>query len=228
MSQSKLSKPLLSVLSLVLLSLPDMSRAQEGTQSSPVSAAEEAVFTQDHLRSLKQGTQLQYQFSKRGSLEAAQDDTASVKITKVGSGGREVQVQCLNGERKIELPLEGELKGNPLIMCFLERDIREMKRLTGGSMSYYRKRLRMALAEDAQITQTKLTVAGKPVAATQITIDPYSKDQARVRFTKFANKTYRFVLSDEVPGGVVELISVMHEEGKPGSVMVEEKFALKK
>jgi hypothetical protein len=196
--------------------------------SAPVSQAEDAVFNKDHLNALKVGAYLQYSFSKRGTLEAAADDMVTLKITKIGSNGREVDVKCLSGNRKVDLPLEGELKGNPVILCFLERDIREMKRLTGGSMNYYRKRIRMALAEAAKIRPTTITIEGKSVQATEVMIDPYSNDQARVKFTKHANKTYRFVLSEAVQGGVVELQSVMHEEGKPSSVMVEEKFTLKK
>jgi hypothetical protein len=35
-------------------------------------------------------------------------------------------------------------------------------------------------------------------------------------------------LSDAVPGGVYEIRSVMHEEGKPGSVMLEESMRYQK
>jgi hypothetical protein len=171
---------------------------------------------------------LNYSFTKRGALEAQVDDKASVRIKKQSTAGREVDVQCLSGDRKIDLPLEGEVKGNPIILCFLERDIREMKRLTGGSVTYYRKRIRMALAEAAKVTNATSVVDGKSVATTEVAIDPYSTDPARVRFTKFANKTYRFIFSDAVPGGIVELRSLMHEEAKPGSVMVEERLSYQK
>ncbi len=83
--------------------------------------------------------------------------------------------------------------------------MREMHRLTGGSMNYYRKRIRMALAEDAQIKEVTVNLGPRRVAATEIHIAPYRDDPARSRYEKFAEKTYVFTLSDEVPGKVVEM-----------------------
>lgn len=196
--------------------------------SDEPSVAEKRLFDEDHLKGLPLKATLNYSFSKRGSLEAVVDDKSTIVVKKIGAAGREVDVQCLTGERKLDLPIEGELKGNPLILCFLERDIHEMKRLTGGSLNYYRKRIRMAIAETAKLSQTNITVEGKSVPATEILLDPFKDDPARSRYTKFANKTYRFVLSDAVPGGVFEIRSVMHEEGKPSSVMLEESMRYQK
>lgn len=197
-------------------------------KSDEPSIAEKRLFEEDHLKGLPAKTALNYSFTKRGSLEAAADDKSSVVIKKIGATGREVDVQCLSGERKVDLPIDGELKGNPLIMCFLERDIREMKRLTGGSLSYYRKRIRMAFAENAKVSQMNITVEGKSVPATEVFIDPYKDDPARTRYTKFANKTYKFVLSDAVPGSLYEIRSVMLEEGKPSNIMLEESMRYQK
>jgi hypothetical protein len=192
------------------------------------SVAEKRLFDEDHLKGLPLKATLNYSFAKRGSLEAIVDDKSTIVVKKIGSSGRELDVQCLTGARKLDLPIEGELKGNPLILCFLERDIHEMKRLTGGSLNYYRKRIRMAIAETAKLSQINITVEGKSVPATEIFLDPFKDDPARARYTKFANKTYKFVLSDAVPGGVYEIRSVMHEEGKPGSVMLEESMRYQK
>lgn len=192
------------------------------------SVAEKRLFDEDHLKGLPLKATLNYSFSKRGSLEAVADDKSTIVVKKVGAAGREVDMQCLTGGRKTDLPVEGELKGNPLILCFLERDIHEMKRLTGGSLNYYRKRIRMAIAETAKLSQINITVEGKSVPATEIFLDPFKDDPARARYTKFANKTYKFVLSDAVPGGVYEIRSLMHEDGKPGSVMLEESMRYQK
>ena len=43
---------------------------------------------------------------------------------------------------------------------------------------------------------------GKTIAAREISIAPYLDDPLRVRFEKYANKTYVFTLSDAVPGGL--------------------------
>jgi hypothetical protein len=80
-----------------------------------------------------------------------------------------------------------------------------MKRLTGGSTSYFRKRIRMALAQDAQVSTQSVTYRGKPVQAQMVRIQPYLHDPMHASFEKYVNKTYTFVLSQQVPGGLYEL-----------------------
>ena len=100
------------------------------------------------------------------------------------------------------LPEVEEAEGNPVILYFLERDIREMQRLTKGQPNYFRKRIRMAIYQGAPIREVSLPYRGKTVAAREISIAPYLDDPTRARFEKLANKQYVFMLSDAVPGGV--------------------------
>jgi hypothetical protein len=134
------------------------------------------------------------------------------------AGGRSVKVQYLTKTRALELGDIDAANANPVILYFLERDIREMHRLTGGSATYFRKRIRMALAEGAEVTNQAVDVESRRVAATQIRIAPYRDDPARSRYEKFADKTYVFTLSDEIPGKVVELHSeVLAPPAAPGT-----------
>jgi hypothetical protein len=175
---------------------------------SELSVAETKIFVDDHLRSVPASTTLDYTYTKRGSLEAPIDDVAHVIVGPASAGGAQsVKVQYLSGTRALELADIDAANANPVILYFLEHDIREMHRLTGGSTSYFRKRIRMALAEGAKVTAPKVDVGSRRVAATQIRIAPYRDDPARSRYERFADKTYVFTLSDEIPGKVVELHS---------------------
>ena len=89
-----------------------------------------------------------------------------------------------------------------MVLYFLERDIREMNRLTKGQQNYFRKRIRMAVYQGATISDVTVSYRGKEVPAREIRIAPYLDDPLRVRFEKYANKTYVFTLSDAVPGGL--------------------------
>lgn len=218
---------LCSVTQLALMLLgPSFAYAAANTETNvtDISRAETLIFMEDHLNGLRANTSLKYQFTKRGNLEEKLDDTSVVSMNGNKSDGKEIVVNCMSGKNKIDLPLDGDVRANPVILCFLERDIREMKRLTGGAVNYYRKRIRMALAETAKLSTTTYALAGKTYPATEVTIDPYSLDPARSRYAKHANKTYRFILSDKVPGKVLELRSLMVAEGKPGETMIEEKI----
>jgi len=196
------------LLLIILAALLLCAGSAHAADPNDFSVAEKRLFIDDHLQGLPGTTTLEYAFSKRGSLEGSVDDKARVIVGPIRSGGgRATKVDFLSGERKLELPDVGAATGNPVILYFLEREVREMHRLTGGSVSYYRKRIRMALAEGGQVRQVTVDVGSRRLAATQIHIAPYRDDPARSRYEKFAEKTYTFTLSDDVPGKVVELHS---------------------
>ena len=198
---------------------------------SEFSVAEKRLFVDHHLRGLSGGTTLEYVYTKRGSLEAPVDDTARVTVGPPSAGGgQSVKVQYLSATRRLELADIDAANANPVILYFLEHEVREMNRLTGGSSNYYRKRIRMALAEGGRVEAVTLDRGSRRIAATEIHIAPYRDDPARSRYEKFAEKTYVFTLSDEVPGKVVELRGELREpqgaDGKADAVVIAESVRL--
>ena len=172
------------------------------------SAAERRLFVDDHLAKLPRSATLEYAFSHRGSLEEPFDDAVTIRVGPPGgAAGRPVKGTFLSAARRIELPELEHATGNPVILFFLEREVREMHRLTGGSGSYYRKRIRMALAQGAEIRDVDAPIGARRVRATEIRLAPYRDDPARSRYERFAETTYVFTLSNDVPGAVVELRS---------------------
>lgn len=190
---------------LATIALAAPSRAAETRE---LSDAEKRLFVDDHLAKLPARATIDYAYSKRGSLEASADDTARLIVgPPAAAGGRPVKVEYLSGANRIELPDIAAARGNPIILYFLERELREMHRLTGGSANYYRKRIRMALAEGGQVEPLTVDTSIGRVKATRIRIAPYLDDPARSRYERFAEKRYAFTLSDAVPGKIVELRS---------------------
>ena len=122
-------------------------------------------------------------------------------------GGHSVKVDYLKGANRIELPEINDAHGNPIVLYFLERELQEMHRLTGGSTNYYRKRIRMALADGGEIDSVTVDTSVGRVTATRIRIAPYRDDPARSRYERFAEKRYTFTLSDAVPGKIIEMRS---------------------
>ena len=96
-------------------------------------------------------------------------------------------------------------QGNPALLGFLERDIAEMKRLTGGSTNYFRKRIRLALADATQTRRVIFTYQNKQVVGQEVSIQPYLNDPLHGRFEKYVNKSYVFVISNQVSGGVYQI-----------------------
>jgi hypothetical protein len=189
-----------------------LAAATPQAQQQPISEAEQRLFMDYHLKNVAEASALHYRFSKSGSLEEAFDDEASVEVKKSKSGnGRQCKVSYLSGTNAFKVPDIAEATGNPVILSFLERDIREMQRITKGQANYFRKRVRMALAEAADVKPVTFKFKGTDVRGVEIKLAPFADDPMRARFEKFSNKTYVFTLSDQVPGAVYRLHSVMSD-----------------
>jgi hypothetical protein len=182
------------------------------------SAAEQALFVTNHLSASKPSTTLHYRFRKSGSLEPGFEDSAAIALSAQPDGKCcAAAAEFLSGPRRLALPE---------ILFFLERDIREMQRLTKGQPNYFRKRIRMAVADAATINDVTLPYQGRTIAAKEITITPYADDPLRARFEQLVNKRYVFTLSDGVPGGVVSIRTQVDAAAAGSPPLLAEEMAL--
>lgn len=179
--------------------------------AQPVSPAEMLLFETDHLAGLRAPAALTYDF--RGHGAAPFTDTVRLDLA-ARDGGTRATVRFLSGERRQELPPLDNARGNPVLLGFLEHDIAQMSRLTGGSANYFRKRIRMALANGVQVAAQPVTWQGRQVPAQVVRIQPYRDDPLHARYERYVGKSYRFVLSDSVPGGVYQLATAL-ADGAP-------------
>ncbi|HEU4460935.1 MAG TPA: hypothetical protein VFR90_17575 [Methylibium sp.] len=187
---------------LLVLSAAASSGAAEPSEFSP---AEKLVFTEHHLANVKTATSLRYRFVKAGSLESGFEDEVRVDVTPNARGQSAVSGNFLSGERRETMPAIDEAQSNPAILYFLEHDIREMERLTKGKSNYFRKRIRMAMAEGASVRDTTVQYRGESLAAKEVSLAPYESDPMRNRFEKYATKRYVFVIASGVPGGLYQI-----------------------
>jgi hypothetical protein len=186
--------------------------AQGATASARAAAAESergseaqtAPFMTEYVADLRVPSSLRYGLVKRGTLQAGFSDTVEVEVRASADAGRSVVTGCLSGGRKLELFALDFAQGNPALSRFIERDIGEMERLTGGKSAYFRKRIRLVLAERAQIKPTSFSYNGHPVAGREICISPYQDDPLRSRFERYADKASLCKVSNEVPGELIE------------------------
>jgi hypothetical protein len=203
---------------LVLLP-PGVTRAADD-----FSAAERALFMDNHLGKLRPPLTLHYRYSKSGTLEAAFDDKVDLMLTAQPDGRCcAASAHFLTGARALHPPDVEGVEGNPAILYFLERDIHEMQRLTQGNANYFRKRIRMAVYQGASIRNLTMQYLGHPVSVREISISPYLDDPNRPRYEKLANKQYQFMLSDGVPGALFGIRTrIDGESADAPPLMVEE------
>jgi hypothetical protein len=214
---------------LFVLALACALMAARANAAPEFSPAEQALFVTNHLSALKPSSTLHYRFSKSGSLEPGFDDTATIALSAQPDGKCcSAASEFLSGPRRLALPAIEAAQGNPVILYFLERDIREMERLTKGKANYFRKRIRIAVADAATITDVTLPFQGSNVAAKQITITPYADDPLRARFEQLVSKRYVFTLSDAVPGGVLSIRTQVDAAAAGTPPLLAEEMALER
>jgi hypothetical protein len=174
----------------------------QAAAAQAISVAETLLFQTDHLQNVRAPLTLTYAFRKLGSLEPGFDDRVQV-ILAVDKPA--VTMHFLSGPRERKAADAEDAAGNPALLGFLERDIAEMQRLTGGSVNYFRKRIRLALAEAAQVRPRRFTYGGKPIDGREVSIEPYRNDPLHQRFEQYVGKRYTFVVSEQVPGGLYQV-----------------------
>jgi hypothetical protein len=216
------TKRLLGALAFSLIaSLATGARSEEDKKD--FSQAERLLFMTNQLATLRPPMTLRYSFRKSGSMEEGFDDKVTIALSKQPDGSCCVGVgEFLTGTRKLELPEIPAAEGNPVILYFLERDVREMQRLTKGSQHYFRKRIRMAVYQAAKVRDVTFNYRGKAVKGSEVEISPYLDDPNRPRYEKLAVKQYRFMLSEAVPGGVYGIRTEIAAPSQPAGLIVEE------
>jgi hypothetical protein len=206
-----------------------------GADEAP-SKAEVLLFQTDHLRSITEPSRLVYRFQKQGVIEPGFEDQVEI-IVDTDSGKKLVSANYLNGPRKTDFPPVENAEGNPVLMYFLERDIREMQRLTGGHWMFFKRRIRLAFSEDALVRPVSFLYDGKEVKGNEVRIAPFAADPLRPKFERFADKYYVFTLSEDVPGGVYQIRAVIparinqgaelkSDPPSKGDVLLEERLTL--
>ena len=189
------------------------------------------LFETDHLRKITKPAALHYSFVKAGLMEEGFTDSVEISIDKIHSNGtKSVSTNYLSGKNHINFPPvpETEKGGNPVVLYFLERDIREMKRLTGGGMMYFRKRIRTTLADNAEVRPVAFVFDGREVNGKEIKIVPYVNDQLKERFGKHVGKYYVFTFSDDVPGQVYQVRCVTPDPAAGKQPLIEETLTFSK
>jgi hypothetical protein len=206
-------------LALVLLLGASLAAAAQA-----ISEAEQRLFLDAHVANVEGSTTLRYRYSKTGTLEEHYEDEVRVMLMPASAGsGKDAHVDYLSGTRALRLPDVASAISNPVVLFFLERDVREMQRLTGGQAAYFRKRVRVALADAAQVSPITLELSGRRLDGVEIVVRPYAKDALRARFPRYADKTYRFTLSPQVPGMVFEMQTVITDpaDGATAALVAE-------
>jgi len=174
--------------------------------------AENLLWIHDHLHNIDRPVRLYYAFNRSGSFEEGFTDSVYLDIVKVNKDGtKDAALDFFSGARKQVVNSENvtNIKGNPVMGVYMQGDVFEMNRLTEGHWRYFQKRIKIALRESAKVDKVEFDFKGKHCKGEKIVFMPYLNDPHKADFEKFANKRYEFILSDDVPGSLYQIRTVV-------------------
>jgi hypothetical protein len=170
------------------------------------SEAEKLLFLQTHLSNIEPPRTLRYRYVLEGGTESRIVDQATLVLTR-GPDGRccAARADYLSGERALRLPEIPDARSNPVLLYFLEHQVRQLQARTRGAAAHFRRRARLALADAATVTTGTVRWNNADVPARTVRIAPYLDDPYRDRFAAESRTEYAFVVSDAVPGVIYQM-----------------------
>jgi len=179
--------------------------------------AEVKLWLSDHLGNIEEPLSLYYEFVKSGSLEEGFSDSVYLKILELNEDGtKNAALEFFTAERKQAVTSDNvtNIVGNPALGIFMQGDVYEMGRLTQGHWRYFHKQLKVSLREDAVIEPTTFTFKGKEYKGEKVFFSPYLDDPRRRDFEKYAEKYYELIFSDEIPGSLYQITTIIPDKGE--------------
>jgi len=170
------------------------------------SEAERLVFQHEHFAATRAPETLRYLYVEDAQGQPRVNDSAVLRLA-AGADGRccDVVAEFLSGALAVNLPDIPGARSNPVLLYFLEGEVRRLQRTTKGQAAHFRRRIRQSLADSASVAATTIQWRGQTVPARIVQVAPFVDDPFRVRFTDQAATTYAIVLADAVPGGVYQM-----------------------
>lgn len=171
------------------------------------SEAERLLFLQSHLANIEPPRTLRYLYVSEGEPEGRVVDHATLVLATAADGRCcNVHADYLTGERALKLPDVPDARANPVLLYFLEQQVRQLSARTRGAAAHFRRRTRLALADGAAtVTAGTVRWGQAEVPARTVRVAPYVDDPYRERFPVESRTEYAFVVSDAVPGVIVQL-----------------------
>ena len=179
-----------------------------------ISAAERLLFTHPHLATVHAPRSLSYAYSVQTAAATRPPDRATLDLRPRADGTCcSVHGEYLAGEMAVHLPDFDDATANPILLYFLEGEVRLLQRTTNGQSAHFRRQIRMALATSARVADATVRWNGQDVPGHAVRVAPFLDDPYRARFEREAATEYLFLLSDEVPGGVAAMSATVPDAG---------------
>ena len=154
------------------------------------------------------GSSLTYAYTQKipAQFGPSFDDKIALKLDKGDDEkSRTAEVRMFSGEHATPAGPFRSDEQNPVMLLALENNVEQLTKVWGANPRYLKNAVRKAWRENARIAQVPITVDGKQVPGTRITIEPYKNDSEATKMGGLETMTYMVEVSDAVPGNLVKV-----------------------
>jgi hypothetical protein len=202
-------------LALILALWSGMAVAAAGDPPSAVNL----IFEHKHLSNVDQGKEVDYKFNRTVSdpklLGEPFTDSITLKVVAAKpTGEKDVDLQIYTGERARDLQKLAGLTINPVFIVYFDQAVNSFSNLAGAKVPYLRSVFSAALKDKTKVEPIKVDYKGKQIDAYRISMNPYMDDQNASKMQGWEGAHYTLILSDEVPGEIVDLLSTYKNKFK--------------
>jgi hypothetical protein len=174
--------------------------------------ATDIIFEQKHLSNIDPGKEVDYKFNRTVSnadmLGQPFSDTITLKVTGMKpTGEKDVDLQIYTGERARDLQKLPDLTINPVFLVYFNQAVNSFHQLAGGQTPYLTRVFSEAFKDKAKVEPVQIDYKGKKVDAYRITMVPFLGDKSESKMQGWENSEFVIVVSKDVPGQIVDLIS---------------------
>jgi hypothetical protein len=192
--------------------------------------AVDIIFNHKHLANVEAGQELVYKFNRSVSdptlLGQSFQDDVTLKVTDTKpSGQKDVDLQIYTGDRARDLQKLPDIDVNPVFQVYFAQGTNTYSMLSGGKTPYLTRAFSLAFKDKAKVEPVKVDYKGKKVDAYRIDMAPYHDDQNAPKMQGWEDARYVMVVSDQVPGQIVEL-SADYKNNYPGGLHMMEHYTL--
>jgi hypothetical protein len=212
-----------------LLALP-VAFGGTGASAAEQPLATTMIFDHKHLSNVEQGKQIGYKFNRTVSNAQllGQPFTDDITLKVVGAkptGERDVDLQIYTGERARDLQKLPGLTINPVFLVYFNQAVNTFSMIAGGQQPYLTRLFSNGFKDKAKVEPVKVEYNGKKIDAYRVSMAPYVGDPSEAKMQGWEGAEYVLVLSDQVPGEIVDLIA-KYKNKYPGDLRLVERITL--
>jgi hypothetical protein len=206
-----------------------------GSVSASAVAAEtpkatDLIFESKHLDNLGAGSEVKYNFERKPTdpkvLGVGFTDDITLKVADEKDDGRkDLELQIYTGERARDLQKLEKFSINPVFAVYFSQAVSTFSQLAGGQVNY----LQRAFSDGwlkAKVDPIKVNYKGKEVEAYRISMTPFVGDKSEAKMQGWEGAKYDVIVSDAVPGDIVDLLATYHNRYPPAKLRLTERITL--